>query len=124
MARDYRKLRVFDLADGLVVRIDHVTKAFPATERYGLQVQLRRAALSVPTNIVEGSARRSTRDFVHFITIAAGSAYEARYLTEVSERLGFLSSAEGRDLQAAYTSVCAQLEALIQSLDPRPGPKT
>jgi four helix bundle protein len=120
MSRDYRKLRVFEIADGLVLRIYRVTNDFPKSERYGIQSQLRRSALSIPTNIVEGSARRSTREYVNFLNIAAGAAAETRYLTQVSERLGFLSPTDGAELSSAYTSVCAKLESLIQALSPKP----
>ena len=87
MSRDHRKLHVFVLADSLVTRIYGVTINFPVAERFGLQSQMRRSALSVPTNIVEGSARRSTREYVNVLNIAAGAAAEVRYLAEVSERL-------------------------------------
>ena len=97
-----------------------MTKEFPATERFGLQGQMRRSALSVPTNIVEGSARRTTREYVNFLNIAAGAAAETRYLSEVSERFGYLTPLESAELKSAYTQLCAQLEALIRSLSLEP----
>src|SRR5215471_20393326 len=92
MSRDHRRLRVFELADDLVLEVYRITGNFPLEERYGLQAQLRRAALSTATNIVEGCARKTERDFANFINIAIGSAAENRYLIDVSGRLGFLSA--------------------------------
>jgi len=83
MPRDPRKLRVFALADGLVPEIYGATKSFPTEERFGLVSQLRRAAVSVPANIVEGCGRRKTNDYLHFLNIATGSAYELGYLLGV-----------------------------------------
>ena len=87
MSRDHRKLRVFLLADDLVTKIYTITQHFPASERFGLQSQLRRSAVSVACNIVEGSARRGTSEYLNLLNIAAGSASEARYLVEISCRL-------------------------------------
>jgi four helix bundle protein len=120
MSRDHRKLRVFVLADGLVPKIYTISQQFPAAERFGLQSQLRRSAVSAACNIVEGCARRSTGEYLNFLSIAAGSASEARYLVELSCRLGFLGDGESQAVSARYSELAAGLEALIQSLSPEP----
>src|SRR5438067_13523073 len=84
MSRDPYKLEAFQLADLLVVELYRASARFPAAERFGLQAQLRRAAVSVAANLVEGCARRSQRDYLHFVGIAIGSASEVRYLVQLS----------------------------------------
>ena len=81
---------------------------------------LRRAAVSVTCNIVEGSARRSTNEYLNFINIAAASAAEARYLVEISGRLGFLPQSNEVPLTIGYTELCARLQALMRSLSREP----
>jgi four helix bundle protein len=120
MSRDHRKLRVFALADSLVVTVYQASAVFPASERYGLQSQLRRAAVSAATNIVEGSARRTDREYLHFLNVAGASAAEARYLVDLSTRLGFLTSNAGKDIEDRYRQLCAGLTALVNSLSPEP----
>ena len=116
MPRDHRKLVVFAAADRLVTQTYAATAGFPSTERFGLQGQLRRAALSVASNIVEGSARQSTRDYVRFLNVAAGSAAEAAYLAQVSVRLGFLEDGQGNAVATAFGELVAQLHAMVKSL--------
>jgi len=116
MSRDHRKLRVFNLADALVTHIYKSTNDFPIEERYGLQTQLRRAAVSAACNIVEGSARKSEKEYANFLNVAAGSAAEARYLCELSARLGFVTIAKSLEFEHDYRELCAGLQALISSL--------
>ena len=120
MSRDHRKLRVFVLADSLVPSMYQATQHFPVAERFGLQAQLRRAAVSVACNIVEGSARRSTAEYLNFLNIAAGSAAEARYLADISFRLGFLNEADSGTLGGQYAELSAGLEALIRAVSREP----
>jgi len=116
MGRDHRKLRVFSTADDLVVEIYHVTRGFPDSERFGLQTQLRRAAVSAAANIVEGSARRTTREYIHFLSMANASAAEARYLIELSHRLGLMSGSDGQSLVERYSRLMRGLQKLVNTL--------
>ncbi len=117
MSRDPRKLRVFQLADRLVLDIYSASKGFPVDERYGLRAQLRRAAVSAASNIVEGSARRSTREYLSFLNIAAGSACEVQYLVSVAHRLGFMAAQGHADLEARCGELARGLFRLIDSLE-------
>lgn len=88
MAR-HKDLIVFKKSDELAYRIYKVTEAFPKTEIFGITSQIRRAALSIPTNIVEGYARKSRKELSHFLNIALGSLAETEYLLNFSKRLGY-----------------------------------
>ncbi len=120
MTRDHRKLRVFELADGLVVDVYRSTRSFPMEERFGLQPQIRRAAVSVPTNIVEGCARKSTKDYLHFMNIALASASEVRYLLQLSHRLDFLADSDHPELEARFNELIRSLHNLIVALEGKP----
>lgn len=119
MARDHRKLHVFQIADSLLLGVYRATTGFPVAERYGLQGQLRRLALSVPLNIVEGSARRTTREYVNFLNHANGSAAETRYLLSVAHRLAFLGDRHYIPLAEQYDEVQRGLQAMINTLENR-----
>ena len=77
--RDHNKLRAFQLADDLAVAVYKYTATFPDAERFGLTSQLRRAAVSVPSNIVEGCARSTQSDYLRFLDIAYGSSSEVGF---------------------------------------------
>jgi len=90
--RDHTKLRAFELADEVAMLVYRVTARFPKEELFGLTSQIRRAAVSVPSNIVEGCARDSQADYLRFLNIAFGSLRELHYQLNLSKRLGFLTN--------------------------------
>ncbi|MDB5902695.1 MAG: four helix bundle protein, partial [Betaproteobacteria bacterium] len=94
MKRNHRDLHAWQQAIELVAAIYALTSRFPDSERYGLTSQMRRAAVSVPSNIAEGAARASTRDLIRFLNIAAGSLSELDTLVAVAKKLGYVENLE------------------------------
>ena len=116
--RPHERLEVWRDAMTLVESVYRITGRFPENERLGLTMQLRRAAVSVPSNIAEGAARRSRSEYVRFLSIARGSLAEMTTQLEIAHRLGFADtdSAMAELLDRTF----ARLNALIRSLDPSP----
>jgi four helix bundle protein len=119
MPRDHRKLRVFQIADALILDIYKITRSLPVEERYGLQAQIRRAAVSTATNIVEGSARRTEREYCYFLNIATGSAREAQYLLTVAVRLEFIAKSATKGAEASFDELIGSLIKLVDTLESR-----
>ena len=114
--RDYRKLRVFHKADALLLDIYKWSSKLPDDEKYTLRSQIRRSALSIPTNIVEGSARLGEGEYVHFLNIALGSSAELAYLVDVAGRIYPSLAKNGNKLPKTCEEVRKQLAALIEGL--------
>ncbi len=119
MPRDHRKLRVFKIADALILDIYKITRILPVEERYGLQSQIRRAAVSTATNIVEGSARRTDREYCNFLNIATGSATEAFYLLTVAARLELIPEVAVDSFEPRYRELIGSLVRLVDSIEAR-----
>jgi four helix bundle protein len=92
--KDFRELKVWHKAHSLALAVYRGTKNFPQDERFGLTAQMRRAAVSIPSNIAEGCGRATDRDLARFCTIAAGSATELKYQLLLAKDLGFLKDDE------------------------------
>ncbi len=99
----------------LVEAIYRFSQAFPSTERFALTSQIRRAAVSVPSNLAEGAARRTTQDYVRFLSIARGSLSELDTQLLIAHRLGFATLSN--DLTGLVDRVFAKINALIRSLE-------
>lgn len=114
--RDFRELKVWQKAHRCTLEIYRHTQGFPTEERFGLTAQLRKAAVSVPSNIAEGCGRNSERDFARFLSIAAGSASEAEYQLLLARDLGYLPDEIHRQLDAQINEVKRMLNAFIRTL--------
>jgi four helix bundle protein len=112
MSTDHRKLSAFTLGDEFAILVYTATREFPIEERYGLRSQIRRAAVSTPTNIVEGCARETHRERDRFLEIAFASAREAIYLIDLAGRLEMLDASDARQLVSFGGRVAAALAAL------------
>ena len=114
--RDHTKLRAFELADEVAMLVYRVTARFPKEELFGLTSQIRRAAASVPSNIVEGCARDSEADYLRFLNIAFGSLRELHYQLHLSKCLGFLSTEESSLIEPKVVETEKVLNGLIRAL--------
>jgi four helix bundle protein len=114
--RDYRDLDVSNKAMDLVVECYRVAEAFPSHERYGLSSQLQRAAVSIPANIAEGRSRGRTKEFIHHLSIAAGSLAEIETHLEIAARLKYLDEPRKKGLFEETTVVGRMMNALQSSL--------
>jgi four helix bundle protein len=112
----FRNLKVWQAAMTLVEDVYRVTTTFPMQERFGLTSQLRRAAVSVPSNIGEGKRRKREKAFANHLDIALGSQGELEVQLEIAKRVGFLKEAEYERLQQQTEEVGRMLNGLISSI--------
>jgi len=117
--RSYRDLDVWQLAMALAKQVYEATGAFPSHERFGLINQMRRAAVSIPSNVAEGHARLSTAEFQRFITIAMGSVAELETQILLSQDLGFLHLDQQQQMMQQLDKIGKMLRGLHRSLERR-----
>jgi len=111
-ARGYKDLLVWRKGIDLVKEIYRMTKAFPADERFGLVSQMRRAAVSIPSNIAEGQARKTTGEFVQFLSQAEGSLAELDTQLILAEELGYSNPTQ----VASATGLVSELKRMLNAL--------
>jgi four helix bundle protein len=115
--RPHEKLDVWRAAVDFVVAIYKATESFPKEEKFGLTSQIRRAAVSVPANIAEGAARRSPKEFVHFISNAQGSASELETELLIAQRLGYLRENAYLEMRNTLDNIGRMLIGLTRHLE-------
>ena len=125
MARDHRRLRVYHEAHSLAIAIYRETRDFPRDEWFGIRSQVRRAAVSTVSNLVEGNARRTIGEYVSFLNVSRASAAEVSYLVQLASELGYLSPPAYQELTRACDQLIPQLERLVQRMESlqRSGPR-
>ena len=114
--RDFRELKVWEKAHLLTLQVYGSTKNFPSDERFGLTLQLRRAAASVPMNIAEGCGRESERELARFMSIADGSASEVEYQLLLAGNLKYIQDETYRELNQQVNEVKRMLNSFIRKL--------
>jgi len=114
--KTHRDLQVWKHSIDFVEKIYRLTQEFPSEEKYGLVSQLRRSALSIPSNIAEGAARGSTKEYIYFTRVSLGSVAELETQLIVSHRLGYIESSDLLQLLEERASIARQLQAMHKSL--------
>jgi len=110
--KDFRELIVWQKSIDLVERVYQITNSFPKEEMFSLTSQIRRSAISIPSNVAEGFGRKSTLDYIHFLHIARGSLYELQTQFEISNRVKYLSE---NDLKSTIEE-CKEVEKMLNGL--------
>ena len=116
MAGGYRTLVVWQRAIDLAATVHQCSRRFPSDERFGLTSQIRRAAVSVPSNIAEGHGRETTAEFKHFLRISRGSAQEVETQLILAQRFGYVDAVEVTPILEAVDEVCRLIRGLSASL--------
>ena len=116
---DYRQLKVWQKAMDLTVEIYALVKLLPKEETYALSDQMRRAVVSIPSNIAEGQGRNTDKEFIKFLSIARGSLWELETQIEICERLHYIDSDKKANLYCMTTEVSKMLNALSNALKPK-----
>ena len=114
--KSYRDLIVWQKAMEFVTAVYEITKDFPKEEQYGLTAQIRRSAVSVPSNIAEGYGRNSTQDYIRFLQIACGSLYELQTQLEISVNLKYMARENSESIFTLLNEIERMLNSMIKKL--------
>ncbi len=114
--KNFKELIVWKKAHENALLVYNGTKGFPKEEQFGITSQIRRAAVSVPTNIAEGCGRFTQKDFAHYLQTAFGSAQEVEYLSLLSFELGYLNQEQYKNMDSLINEVKAMLISLLKKV--------
>lgn len=114
---NYKNLKIWHEAMDLATEIYSLTKLFPEQERYSLTNQIQRAAVSIPSNIAEGTSRSSQKEFKHYLTISMGSAFEVTTQVELSFRLGYINEQERNRILNSNELLQRKIQAFSKQLN-------
>jgi four helix bundle protein len=115
----HKELKVWQKGIELVKSIYEITQLFPPNEQFGLISQMRRAAVSIPSNIAEGCGRNSDKELIHFLYVALGSASELETQIIVSQELNFLGKEKSEQLQSLILEIIKMISSLIKTIRTR-----
>lgn len=115
--KSYKDLKVWSKGIATVKEVYRITDGFPAQETYGLTSQMRRAAVSIPSNVAEGYGRNYTKNFGQFLKTSRGSLLELETQTIIAQELNFISEKDSKDLNQMIVEENKMLNALIRSLE-------
>lgn len=108
----FTDLKVWQRGHALALEVYRLTSNFPSEERFGLTSQMRRASTSIPTNIAEGSRRRTRKDYAHFLNLAEGSLAELEYLFMLSRDLGYIDT----ETASRHATEANEISRMVYSL--------
>ena len=120
MLKNYKELNVWQKSYELCLMIYRITAEFPTEERYGLTSQIRRSAVSIPSNIAEGYGRKTTTDYIRMLYISYGSFCELETQILLTGDLGFIENGELETVKKSIAEIERMLKALIKSLENKP----
>lgn len=113
---NFKELKVWQLSRNLVKEVYEMTSNFPASEKYGLVSQIKRCVVSIPTNIAEGSGRKTDKDFCQFLSISLGSAYELETLLILSYDVNLINEEHLESLSNKISEIQKMTHGLIKTL--------
>lgn len=114
--RDFRRFEIWQLGIDLAMECYSVTKRFPDSEKFGLSSQLRRACVSIPSNVAEGCARKSDKEFSRYLEISLGSAFEVETQFIIANKLGYIDDERAIELFERSNKLQRKIGALISTL--------
>jgi four helix bundle protein len=121
MEKPHKKLKAWKQSMDLVIEIYRATEDFPSQEIYGLTNQIRRAAVSIPSNIAEGAARQTKKEFANYLHVAQGSLSELDTQIELARRLGYLNDGDWKVLDQQMERIDKMISGFIKRLNQKSG---